>query len=81
MSFGDEKDITATVDGWYTSKGFVPTNSDYDPDELGVELGVGIKLTDDDDDMQISAKPYWGYAMDSAMAVNVDHYVGHELNS
>jgi len=79
-TFGDEKDITATVDGWYTSANFAPTNSDYDPDELGVELGVAFKLTDDDDDMQISAKPYWGYAMDSAMAVNSDHYVGLELN-
>ena len=80
-TLGDEDDIDATLDAWYTTTGFVPTNSAYDPDELGVELGVAFMLTDEEDgDIQISAKPYWGYVMDSAMATNTDHYVGLELN-
>ncbi len=81
-TLGDEDDIDAYIDAWYLQPGFVPTNSDYDADELGVEVGVSFALTDEDDedDVQISAGPYWGYAMDSAMAANTAHYVGLELN-
>jgi len=78
--FGDEDDISAYLEAWYLQPGFVPTNSDFDPDELGVELGIGFKLTDEEDDFQVEIGPYWGYVMDSAFAVNVDHYVGAEIN-
>jgi len=79
-TLGDEDDINAYVEGHYTQPGFAPTNSDFDADELGVEVGVGFMLTDeDDDDIQIEAGPYWGYVMDSAMTAATDHYVGLDL--
>jgi len=79
-TFGDEDDIDAYVDAWYLQDGFTPTNSDFADDELGVEVGVAFMLTDEEDDMQVSVGPYWGYAMDAAMLNNTDHYVGLELN-
>jgi hypothetical protein len=79
--FGDDDDLDVTVDAWYTQPGFIPTNSDYDADELGVELDVIFPLTDpDDDDVQIAANPYWHYDMDAAMAAAKDHYIGLELD-
>lgn len=79
-TFGDDDDIDAYVDGWYLQPGFAPTNSDFNADELGVEVGLGFALTEVDDDMQIHVGPYWGYAMDAAMAVPAAHYVGLELD-
>ncbi len=79
-TLGDEDDIDASVKAWYTQPGFAPTNSDFNADELGVEVGVGFMLTDEDDeDIQIEAEPYWGYVMDSAFAAAQDHYVGIDL--
>jgi len=79
-TLGDEDDIDASVKAWYTQPGFAPTNSDFNADELGVEVGVGFMLTnEDDEDIQIEAEPYWGYVMDSAFAAAQDHYVGIDL--
>ena len=79
-TLGEEDDIDASVKAWYTQPGFAPTNSDFDADELGVEVGVGFMLTnEDDEDIQIEAEPYWGYVMDSAFAAAQDHYVGIDL--
>jgi len=81
-TLGDEDDIDAYVDAWYTTAGFVPTLSGYGADELGVELGVTFSLTDEEDeeDVQVAINPYWSYVMDSAMAAATDHYVGVELD-
>ncbi len=79
-TFGDDDDVDAYVKGWYLQPGFVPTNSDYDADELGVEVGLDFTLTEEDDDQQITAGPYWGYAMDSAMTAPSDHFVGLDLD-
>jgi hypothetical protein len=79
-TFGDDDDIDATLDAWYVDDGFVPTNTGYDPNELGVKASVVFPLTDaEDDEMQIAANPYWSYVMDTAMAP-VDHYVGLQLD-
>jgi len=80
-TFGDEDDITAYVDAHYVQDGFVPTNSDFDDDELGVEVGLGFTLTDNaEDEVKIVASPYWGMTMDSLMAATTDHYVGAQLD-
>lgn len=81
-TFGDDDDIDMYLDVWYVQPGFVPSNSDFSADELGVEIGFGFPLTDseDADEVNIVAAPYWGYAMDSAMAAATDHYVGLELD-
>lgn len=79
-TLGDAADIDASVKAWYTQPGFAPTNSDFNADELGVEVGVGFMLTNEDDkNIQIKAEPYWGYVMDSAFAAAQDHYVGIDL--
>ena len=73
-------DLGLTVEGWYTQPGFVPTNSAYDPDELGVEVGASFSLTDsDDDNVQVAVLPKWSYVMDSAMVAPVDHFVELKL--
>ena len=80
-TFGDDDDITAYATVHYLQPGFVPTNSDYDADELGVEVGLGFTLTDNDpDEVKIVASPYWGMTMDSLMAATTDHYVGAQLD-
>lgn len=79
-TLGDDDDIDATLDAWYVDDGFIPTNTGYDPNELGVKASVVFPLTDaEDDEMQIAANPYWSYVMDTAMAP-VDHYVGLQLD-
>ncbi len=80
-TFGDDDDITAYATVHYLQPGFVPTNSDFDADELGVEVGLGFVLTDNDpDEVKIAASPYWGMTMDSLMAATTDHYVGAQLD-
>ena len=80
-TFGDDDDIDMYVDGHYVQSGFVPTNSDFDADELGVEVGLGFTLTDgEEDEVKIVAGPYWGMTMDSLMAATTDHYVGAQLD-
>jgi hypothetical protein len=80
-TLGDNDDIDATLDAWYVQPGFVPTNSAFDPDELGLEVSVVFPLNDAaDDEVAIAANPYWGYTMDSAMVAATDHYVGLELD-
>ncbi|MBN1617953.1 S-layer homology domain-containing protein [Candidatus Dojkabacteria bacterium] len=82
---GDEEDIEAALNAWYTQPGFVPTNSDFDPDELGIELEATFVVVeedeDDDDDVlgEVIATPYVGYTMDSALTAATDTYVGLEL--
>jgi hypothetical protein len=80
-TFGADDDITAYADIWYVQPGFVPTNSGYDADELGVEVGLGFTLTDNAaDEVKVVASPYWGMTMDSLMAATTDHYVGLQLD-
>jgi hypothetical protein len=78
--FGEDDEIAADIDVWYLQDGFAPTNSDFDSNELGVEVAVDLTLTDEDDDMQIAAGPYWGYTMDALMTAPTDHYVGLQLD-
>jgi hypothetical protein len=79
-TLGEDDDIAASIDAWYLQDGFAPTNSYFDPNELGVEVAVNFTLTEEDDDMQIAAGPYWGYTMDALMTAPTDHYVGLQLD-
>jgi len=67
------------VDVYYVQPGFVPTNTDWDPDELGVDVTVGFPLTDEDDDTQIDVEAGWNYEMDAAFATNVTHEISAGL--
>jgi len=82
---GEDDDVEASLSAWYTQPGFVPSNSDFNPDELGIELEATFTLIeedeDDDDDVlgEIIATPYVGYTMDSGLVAATDTYVGLEL--
>jgi hypothetical protein len=79
-TFGDEDDIDMYLDAHYVQAGFVPTNSDFDADELGGEVGLGFTLTDNaEDEVKIVAGPYVGYTTNMAMT-NPDAYVGLQLD-
>jgi hypothetical protein len=79
-TFGDEDDIDMYLDAHYVQAGFAPTNSDFDADELGGEVGIGFTLTDNDpDEVKIVAGPYVGYTNNLAMT-NPDTYVGLQLD-
>jgi hypothetical protein len=79
-TFGDEDDIDMYLDAHYVQAGFVPTNSDFDADELGGEVGLGFTLTDNDpDEVKIVAGPYVGYTTNMAMTTP-DAYVGLQLD-
>jgi hypothetical protein len=79
-TFGDDDDITAYLDAHYVQAGFVPTNFDFDADELGGEVGLGFTLTDgEEDEVKIVAGPYVGYTTNMAMTAP-DAYVGVQLD-
>jgi len=68
------------LDAHYVQAGFVPTNSDFDADELGGEVGIGFTLTDNDpEEVKIVAGPYVGYTTNMAMTTP-DAYVGLQLD-
>ena len=76
---GEYDDFNLDVDVYYVQPGFVPTNTDWDPDELGVDVTVGFPLTDEDDDTQIDVEAGWNYEMDAAFATNVTHEISAGL--
>jgi len=76
---GEYDDFSLDVDVYYVQPGFVPTNSDWDADLLGVDVTVGFPLTDEDDDTQIDVEASWNYEMDAAFAINLTHEIGAEL--
>jgi len=76
---GEYDDFNLDVDVYYVQPGFVPTNTDWDADELGVDVTVGFPLTDEDDDTQIDVEASWNYEMDAAFVANVTHEIGAEL--
>jgi len=79
-TFGDDDDISMYLDAHYVQAGFVPTNSDFNADELGGEVGLGFTLTDgEEDEVEIVAGPYVGYTTNMAMT-NPDAYVGLQLD-
>ncbi len=76
---GEYDDFNLDVDVYYVQPGFVPTNTDWDDDEIGVDLTVGFPLTDEEDDTQIDVEASWNYEMDAAFVANVTHEIGAEL--
>jgi hypothetical protein len=83
-TLGDDDDVEADLTLWYTQPGFAPSNSDFDPDELGIELEATFTLVEDDEDEddilgEVIASPRVGYVMDSAFTAATDTYVGLEL--
>ncbi len=79
-TFGDEDDITAVANFYYVQPGFVPTNSDFDPDELGGIVELGFTLTDnEEDEVKIVAGPYAEYENNLAMTAP-DADVGLKLS-
>lgn len=69
----DELDLT--VKAYYAAPGFVPTNSDYDADELGGYVEVKYPLTD-----EVTGKVKYTYEMDSALVATVTNKVRLTLN-
>jgi hypothetical protein len=76
---GAYDDFNLDVDVYYVQPGFVPTNTDWDADEIGVDLTVGFPLSDEEDDTQIDLEATWNYEMDAAFVANVTHEIGAEL--
>jgi len=79
-TLGEDDDIDLKVTGWYTQPGFDLTNSNYNPDEIGVTVALGFMLTDDEDDLQIKVTPKWDYRMDAAFANLKRNRVGLQLD-
>jgi predicted porin len=76
---GEYDDFSLDVDVYYVQPGFVPTNTDWDPDELGVDVTVGFPLTDEEDETQIDLEAGWNYEMDSAFVAAVTHEISAGL--
>ena len=76
---GEYDDFSLDVDVYYVQPGFVPTNTDWADDLLGVDVTAGFPLTDEDDDTQIDVEAGWNYEMDAAFATNVTHDISAEL--
>ena len=72
-------DFNLDVDVYYIQPGFVPSNTDYAADLLGVDVTVGFPISDEDADTQVDAEASWTYEMDAAFAANLTHEVGAEL--
>jgi len=68
-------DLDFTVKAYYVTPGFVPTNTDYDANELGGYVQVAYPLTD-----EVTGKVKYTYEMDSAMAAAVTNKVRGTLN-
>jgi len=67
------------VDVYYLQPGFIPTNTDWADDLLGVDVTIGFPLTDEDDDTQIDVEASWTYEMDAMFVTNSKHEIGAEL--
>ena len=76
---GEYDDFNLGVDVYYLQPGFVPTNTDWDDDEFGVDVTVGFPLTDEDDDTQVDVEVGWNYEMNAALTTNVTHDIGADL--
>jgi predicted porin len=76
---GAYDDFDLGVDVYYAQPGFVPTNSDWSADTLGVAVEVGFPLSDEDDETQIDVGVDWTYEMDAAFVANTTHEIGAEL--
>jgi len=76
---GEYDDFNLDVEVYYVQPGFVPTNSDWAADLLGVDVTAGFPLTDEDDDTQIDVEASWTYEMDSTFVTNLTHEIGAEL--
>jgi len=79
-TLGEDDDIDLTVKGWYTHPDFDLDNSGYDPDEIGVNVALGFKLTDEEDDVQIAVTPKWDYRMDSTFTTLKRNRIGLQLD-
>jgi hypothetical protein len=67
-------DLALTFDAHYVLPGFVPTNSGFDADELGVGVEASYPLTD-----KLEGILSWDYAMDSAMVAATSHTIEGDL--
>jgi predicted porin len=76
---GEYDDFNLGVDVYYLQPGFVPTNSDWDDDEFGVDVTVGFPLTDEDDDTQVALEASWNYEMDALFVAAVTHEITPKL--
>lgn len=68
-------DLGLTVKAWYVLPGFIPTNKDFDADELGGYIEAKYPLTD-----EVTGKVKYSYEMDSAMVAAVTNKVRGTLN-
>jgi hypothetical protein len=68
-------DLDLTVKAWYVLPGFIPTNKDFDADELGGYIEAKYPLTD-----EVTGKVKYTYEMDSAMVAAVTNEVRGTLN-
>jgi hypothetical protein len=68
-------DLDLTVKAYYVTPGFVPTNTDFDADELGGYVEAKYPLTD-----EVTGKVKYTYEMDSAMVAAVTNKVRGTLN-
>lgn len=68
-------DLGLTLKAWYVTPGFVPTNKDFDADELGGYIEAKYPLTD-----EVTGKVKYTYEMDSAMVAAVTNKVRGTLN-
>ena len=77
---GAYDDFNLDADVYYVQAGFVPTNTDWDPDVAGVDLTVGFPLTDEEDDTQVDIEVGWNYEMDATtFAIPVTHDISAGL--
>jgi len=66
-------DLALSVDGHYVMTGFLPTNSDFTADRLGVGVSATYPLSD-----ELDGTLSWTYDMNTAMVVQT-HEVGVDL--
>lgn len=67
-------DLSLSVDAYYVLPAFVPTNSDFDEDTIGVGIEASLALTD-----EVVGTLTWNYEMDSAMTAATEHDVKGKL--
>ena len=67
-------DLSLSVDAYYVLPDFVPTNSDFTEDTIGVGVEASLALTD-----EVVGTLTWNYEMDSAMAAATAHDVKGKL--
>ncbi len=67
-------DLTLDIDAHYVTAGFIPTNTDFTADTLGVGVTAGYPLTD-----ELGVTLGWAYEMDSAMVAPIAHDASVDL--